>query len=150
MDSYDVIAEAVKGYWKDEYPQDMIVFFQQKYSWDDEWERCEELVECHGIDDYENMTFLSDFCEGQTEVKDVTVVPLREVTMFYSSMRINPITNADRIRAMKDEELAVVIAWPYLASPPWCAEHRTCPHISEDPTPCDNCALDWLKQETDG
>lgn len=56
-------------------------------------------------------------------------------------------TNADRIRAMTDEEMAVVIAWPYLASPPWCAEHRTCPHISEDQTPCDNCALDWLKQE---
>ena len=56
-------------------------------------------------------------------------------------------TNADRIRAMTDEELAVVIAWPYLASPPWCSEHTTCPYISEDPTPCDKCALDWLKQE---
>ena len=58
-----------------------------------------------------------------------------------------PKTNADRIRAMTDEELAVVIAWPYLASPPWCSEHTTCPYISEDPTPCDKCALDWLKQE---
>lgn len=56
-----------------------------------------------------------------------------------------PQTNADRIRAMTDEELAVQIAWPYLASPPWCAEHITCPYISEDPTPCDKCALDWLK-----
>lgn len=56
-------------------------------------------------------------------------------------------SNADRIRAMTDEEMAVVIAWPYLASPPWCAEHRTCPHISEDPTPCDKCALDWLREE---
>ena len=56
-------------------------------------------------------------------------------------------SNADRIRAMSDEEMAVVIAWPYLASPPWCSEHTTCPYISEDPTPCDKCALDWLKQE---
>lgn len=56
-------------------------------------------------------------------------------------------TNADRIRAMTDEELATVIAWQYLASPPWCANHTTCPYISEDPTPCDKCALDWLKQE---
>lgn len=56
-------------------------------------------------------------------------------------------TNADKLRAMTDEELAVVIAWPYLASPPWCAEHTTCPYISEDPTPCDKCALDWLRQE---
>ena len=56
-------------------------------------------------------------------------------------------TNADRIRSMSDEELATVIAWPYWASTPWCSEHRTCPYISEDPTPCDKCVLDWLKQE---
>ena len=61
-----------------------------------------------------------------------------------------PITNADRIRAATDEDLAVVIAWPYLASPPWCSEHTTCPYISEDPTPCDKCALEWLKQEAEG
>ena len=60
-----------------------------------------------------------------------------------------PQSNADRIRAMSDDELAVVIAWPYLASPPWCSEHTTCPYISEDPTPCDKCALDWLKQEAE-
>lgn len=60
-----------------------------------------------------------------------------------------PVTNADHIRAMTDEELAVMLAWPYLASPPWCAEHTTCPYISEDPVPCDKCALDWLKQEVD-
>jgi len=60
-------------------------------------------------------------------------------------------TNADRVRAMTDEELATVIALPYLASPPWCANHTTCPYISEDPTPCDKCALDWLREEvTDG
>ena len=140
MDSYDVIAEAVKGYWKDEYPQDVVVFFQQKYSWDDEWERCEELVECHGSDDYENMTFLSDFCEGQTEVKDVVVVSLREVTMFYSSMQIKPITNADRIRAMTDEELAELF---------WIrADCKLCPnketHCSDD---CRKHWLDWLRQE---
>lgn len=56
-------------------------------------------------------------------------------------------TNGDRIRALTDEDLAVVIAWPYLASPPWCSEHTTCPYINEDPTPCDKCALDWLMQE---
>lgn len=56
-------------------------------------------------------------------------------------------SNADRIRSMTDEELATVIALPYLASPPWCANHTTCPYISEDPTPCDKCALEWLKQE---
>ena len=56
-------------------------------------------------------------------------------------------TNADKFRAMSDEELAIQIAWPYHASPPWCAEHTTCPYFGEDPVPCDKCALDWLKQE---
>jgi hypothetical protein len=65
----------------------------------------------------------------------------------YGLAILKPKTNADRIRSMTDEELATVIAWPYLASPPWCAEHKTCPYISEDPTPCDKCALDWLEQE---
>ena len=56
-------------------------------------------------------------------------------------------THGGQLRAMTDEELATVIAWPYIASPPWCAEHTTCPYINEDPTPCDKCALDWLRQE---
>lgn len=56
-------------------------------------------------------------------------------------------TNADRIRAMTDEELAIILAYPSVAEPPWCACYNECPHISEDPTPCDKCALDWLKQE---
>lgn len=56
-------------------------------------------------------------------------------------------TNADRLRAMSDEELAVQLALPYLAIQPWCSEHITCPYISEDPTLCDKCVLDWLRQE---
>ena len=63
--------------------------------------------------------------------------------------RYNRKTNADRIRAMTDEELATIIAWPYIAPPEWCANHPTCPFISEDPTPCDKCALEWLQQEVE-
>ena len=88
MNSYDVIAGAVKDYWKVHYPQDVVVFFKQKYSWCEQWERCEELVECYGIDNYENMTFLSDFCEGQTDVKDVVIIPFHEVTSFYYERKI--------------------------------------------------------------
>lgn len=58
-----------------------------------------------------------------------------------------PRNHFERIKSMSMEELAAVIAWPYIASPPWCAEHNTCPYISEDPTPCDKCALEWLKEE---
>ena len=85
-DSYDVVAEAVREYWKENYPEDMVAFFYQKYEYesDKEWEWKEELVECEGDCDYENMTFLYDFCEGQTCVKGLTVVPLRKVTAFYA------------------------------------------------------------------
>lgn len=58
-----------------------------------------------------------------------------------------PKNNFERLKAMSMEELAVVIAWPYIASPPWCAEHTICPCISEDPPPCDKCVLEWLKEE---
>lgn len=140
MDGYDVVAGAVKDYWKVNYPQDVVAFFQQKYSWDDKWERCEELVECHGSDDYENMTFLYDFCEGQTEVKDVVIVPLCEVTAFYYKRKIEnnesePQTNADSIRAMSDAELAEWIV------------HKTEGNGFEGYAASVQAWIDWLKQE---
>ena len=65
----------------------------------------------------------------------------------YNKWQTIKTTHYDEIRAMSVEEMAVQLALPYLTSPPWCSEHTTCPYISEDPTPCDKCALDWLKQE---
>lgn len=64
-----------------------------------------------------------------------------------SGVERKPRNHFEEIKAMSMEEMAVVIAWPCIASPPWCAEHKTCPYISEDPTPCDKCALEWLKEE---
>lgn len=58
-------------------------------------------------------------------------------------------TNFDLVRNMNEEDLAVMISLPYLASPPWCSKHRTCPYISEDPTPCYKCALEWLRSEAE-
>lgn len=151
MDSCDAIANAVLDFWKDNYPQDVVAFFQQKYSWDDKWDRCEELVECHGCDDYENMTFLSDFCEGQTEVKDVVIVPLREVTAFYYERKIaiseiKP-TNADRIRSMTDEELADVFAMNSDCISCNCRNAEDDCSIVDGT--CQQQWLDWLKQESE-
>ena len=56
-------------------------------------------------------------------------------------------SNADRIRAMSDEELAYFIAEPSVAPPPWCKEIPVCPHLDEDIVPCHECAIDWLRQE---
>ena len=152
MDSYGAIAGAVKEYWKANYPQDVVAFFQQKYSWDNKWERCEELVECHGSDDYENMTFLSDFCEGQTEVKDVVIIPLREVTAFYYKRKIESHesetqTNADRIRSMSDEELASYLCKAIREG--FMKVFPTARYSDEDIQELDRDWLDWLKQEAD-
>lgn len=83
-DTYDIVGDAVREFWHKLYPTDAVVFFWQKYEHSDAWEWCEELVECHSDTDYENMTFLYDFCEGQTEVQIVAIVPLRTLTEFYS------------------------------------------------------------------
>ena len=50
-------------------------------------------------------------------------------------------TNADRIRAMSDEELAKTISGEEIY--PWCTE-EPCKYDS-----CTDCVLAWLKQEAD-
>ena len=87
--SYDYIADAVRTYWKNTFPQDVVAFFRQKYSYDDEWEFHEEVVFCKSDSDYETISFLNDFCEGQTCVKDITVVPLSEITEYYARSKLN-------------------------------------------------------------
>ena len=88
MNSYEIVAEAVRKFWKENYPQNVIAFFYQKYDYEDSWEWCEELVECAGYDDYEHMEFFYDFCEGQTCVKDLIIVPLSDVTGLYTNNKI--------------------------------------------------------------
>ena len=90
MDSYKIVADAVRAFWVEHGPRDVIAFFYQKYEWEKEWEWCEELVESYSDSDFETVTFLCDFCEGQTCVKDITIVPLYEVTDFYAESKIKP------------------------------------------------------------
>ena len=87
--SYDHVADAVRTYWKNNYPQDVVVFFRQKYSCANEWEWHEEVVFCQSDSDYETISFLNDFCEGQTCVNDITVVPLLEITEHYAWTKLN-------------------------------------------------------------
>lgn len=55
--------------------------------------------------------------------------------------RTEPITNADRIRAMSDEELADVVA-----NGVGCV--RKAPHCMDDD--CTPCILKWLQQPAEG
>lgn len=57
-----------------------------------------------------------------------------------------PQTNADRIRAMSDEELATTIHAISLGyKEEWCDHH--CENQGDDG--CDNCIKKWLKQPTE-
>ena len=87
--SSDIIKKAIIEYWRESAPQDVIVFFYQKYSHEVEWKFCKELVMANSSYDYDSMTFLNDFCEGQTDVKDITVVPLEDVTSYYAKHALN-------------------------------------------------------------
>lgn len=49
----------------------------------------------------------------------------------------NVLTNGDRIRAMTDEELAVLLMCPYGSEPDMCYTPGTCLY----------CCEEWLKQE---
>ena len=80
--SYDIVSSAVYEYLLHNPYEPLIAFFYQKYEWesDDEWEWHEELVDI----DSGAVVFLYDFCEGQTCVKDLTLVPLSAVTKYYT------------------------------------------------------------------
>lgn len=84
MDSYDIIAKAVRDYVVIQMKadrcidNDYIVHFFQKYDWSDKWEECTEIITCQDLPNG-TIEFSSDFCEGQTEVKDIVVMALYEV-----------------------------------------------------------------------
>ena len=54
-----------------------------------------------------------------------------------------PVTNADRIRAMSDEELANI-----MADTPICKERYM--DCIKDGNDCEICLLEWLKQTAEG
>ena len=84
------------------------------------------------------MKYICDSCEKYPCSADETKLMLS--CPAYST-KPKPITNADRIRAMTDEELAEAIKNPCdmgLHIPnEWCKK-RNCGY---------QCSLDWLKQE---
>lgn len=89
LTSYDIIANAVRKYWEETgYPHDVVVFFRQKHAHDNQWFFHEELAYCSSSYDDETVTFHNDFCEGETDVKDIQIVSLDEVLNFYADNKI--------------------------------------------------------------
>ena len=85
--SYDIVADAVRKFWEETYVQDVIAFFYQKYDFDsdNEWIWHEEYIYPQSSYDYETVNFQTDFCEGQTCVKDLVIVSFDDVTSFFTT-----------------------------------------------------------------
>lgn len=85
-------------------------------------------MKCH----YEGTGCLEGRCMGTKEIDPC--IGYERCSMF----KLDTTTNADRIRAMSDEELA---EW-----------HGSCPYIEEECTMkgCAKCVLDWLRQPAGG
>lgn len=87
MNSYDKVADKVRSFWKKTYLQPVVAFFRQKYAFETKWEYCVDIVFPTISNNYEiGVVFENDFCEGQTDVDDISIVPLKVVTEFFCDM----------------------------------------------------------------
>ena len=64
-------------------------YFKMKYEHEYNYTNYEELVECEAFDDYEHMTFLNDFCEGQSDCIVEKVISLYELAKYYREKELN-------------------------------------------------------------
>ncbi len=72
----------------------------------------------------------------------------KDYSMFEPKVKQKPITNADRIRAMKDEELAELFEMiPHSGNPQTYTTDGFC---IDDGLKTKKQWLDWLKQEAEG
>ncbi len=74
-------------------------------------------------------------------IEDATFTEDSECAVFNCAVEDKPMTNADRIRAMNDKELAEFIGHNSLcdriqSEGIWCEEHAV----------CENCLTVWLQQ----
>ncbi|MBO7677530.1 MAG: hypothetical protein J6S49_08455 [Erysipelotrichaceae bacterium] len=70
----------------------------------------------------------------------VEYVPIFRMEQWFKHLEAKPKTNADRIRAMSDEELASVI------TDDWCEIVCNGTYLCNDGT-CEQHVLKWLKEE---
>lgn len=84
MNSYDIVADKVRSFWKKTHLQTVVAFFSQKYAFETEWEFCAEVVYPKISNNHEiDVIFENDFCEGQTDVDDISIIPLKALTEFF-------------------------------------------------------------------
>lgn len=90
MNSYDIIADAVREYHelqiKNNRPicNTYIVHFYQSYKPVTGFEECTEIVFYNSDDD--TCEFQSDFCEGQSFVSDISIMSIDEIGNVISRL----------------------------------------------------------------
>ena len=82
--SYDIVLEAVIDFWTKNTPCDVVIFFYQKYEFEKEWCFVQEYVTFNNGE----VEFTDDFCEGQTCVKYLVLVPFNKVAEYYYNNEI--------------------------------------------------------------
>ena len=79
------------------------------------------------------------------EALDMAVKALEDVT----DKNVGKMTNADRIRAMSDKELAGFIPnWNFDACR-WCDHYMVCKDMVAN-NECEKCIIEWLQQPAEG
>ena len=95
--------------------------------------------ECHG----KGETIY--YVETDRDENSVTVEQRRGICRTCNGSGAKPLTNADRIRAMSDAELAEIISENILTGA--CNDFSDIPGKNPCPHNCKECVLEWLQQE---
>lgn len=82
----DILAVAVRQFWEEKYqPETVVCFFEQRYEFQKESDKCIVIAECDRDIFYneDDIIFDYDFCEGQTVLENLKIVPLRYICEYY-------------------------------------------------------------------
>lgn len=127
---YETVSRPIEEWCKENYYTDFLVTIQI------DGRETTEVLGFNG--DIVDFVWLSDWWEGEKNVKLLGFSPIDDISLHNYPRR--PITNADRFRAMTDEELAE-----------WFGTHACCmkdPFFCSKPGgSCKACWIDWLRQE---
>lgn len=79
MTSSKIVANAVRRQWIESgFAYDVVVLFKRRYSFENRWGDCEEIVTANSDSDLETVEFINDFDEGEECVSIEHIIPLSD------------------------------------------------------------------------
>lgn len=82
MDTYELVGNGICKFYEEYGLPDttyVVCFFEQKYTFEEDWDKEIELAYIKNGDVY----FDTDFCEGQTEMRNLVIKELYEILNDY-------------------------------------------------------------------